>query len=129
MVKTFLEEHIDLVDSGNIEGLLTLANRELYYQDFQELRDILAAIEIDTQDIFNSILDLELEGAIRKFKQDKFALNKITIHIFRTRYIFSGACGTLSDAELALYIQQSPGLQDPDISVYLRNNTWIIERD
>lgn len=128
MVKTFLEEHIDLIDSGNIEGLLTLANRELEATEFQELRDTLAAIEIDTQDIYNSILDLELEAAILKFKRDTFSLNKLTIHIFRNRYIFSAACGTLSDAELALFIQQSPQLQGPGINVYAWRNTWIIER-
>lgn len=128
MVKTFLEENIDLIDSDNIEGLLTLANRELQSTEFQELRSTLAAIEIDTQDIYNSILDLELEVAIRKFMNDKFSLNTITINIFRNRYIFGAACGTLSDAELALYIQSSPDLQDLDISVYLWNNVWIIER-
>lgn len=128
MVKTFLEEHIDLIDSDNIEGLLTLANRELESHEFQELRDILATIEIDTQDIYNSILDLELESAIRRFKHDKSSLNKLTIHIFRNRYLFSAACGTLSDAELALYIQANPGVQDPDTIVYLWNNTWMIER-
>lgn len=128
MVRTFLEEHIDLIDSDNIEGLLILANRELQSDEFQELRDILAAIEVDTQDIYNSILELELESAIRKFKQDKFSLNKLTIHIFRNRYIFSAACGTLSDAELALFIQQSPQLQGPGINVYVWRNIWVIER-
>lgn len=128
MVKTFLEEHIDLIDSGNIEGLLTLANRELYPHEFRELQHILAAIEIDTEDICNSIIDLELEGAINRFKHDKFALSRITLSVFRNRYLFSAACGALPDIDLAQHIQQSPSLQDSDISVFMWRTTWIIER-